>query len=281
MKAPQTINIGRARVRLLNLGTLLVDLTDWFGAADAARTPELAALLALPAELPMLVVLIVLPETIILVDACDPLSIAESSYAEPGYQPPPDLDAQLAAAGIAPAQIEHVVLTHLHFDHISGVSREQSGRLVACFPRAQHYVGRSDWRAAQEDMRDPATLEHRTLAVIERDGLVRLADQHAELCPEVSVLAAPGETPGHQIVRVHSNGQTLYCLGDLYHHAVEIEWPELVVPWADPAAMRRSRDMLVAAALAEDAVLTASHIPGFGPLRPESSGRRWHAIGAE
>lgn len=276
--AIQTIGVGRARVHLIDLGTLTVDLAGWLSVPRDEWTPETTPYLARPITMPAQVAAIELPGSVVLVDACDPLSIAESTYAGPGYRTPPDLIEQLAAIGIAPEQVDHVVLTHLHFDHYSGVARGQGGRRVPCFPRARHYVGRADWDAVAEALADPESLEHKTLGVIERHGLLQLVEGEVDLTDEISVLAAAGESPGHQIVRVRSRGQTLYCLGDLYHHPAEIEHPEWQVYWADADASRRSRQRLVAAALAEDAIVTAAHIDSPGRLRAVADGATWHAI---
>ncbi len=274
----QTVRVGQARVHIINMGTLQVDLAGWLRVPRQEWTPATTPFFEQPIVMPALSVLIELPETVIVVDACDPLAIARSLYAGTGYQPPPNLSERLAALGILPEHVEHVVLTHLHFDHFSGVTREQQGRMVPRFPRARHYVGRADWADIDEELADPDSLEHKTLAVIEQHGLLNLVDRNADLAGEVRVLAAPGETPGHQIVRIHSGGQTLYCLGDLFHHTVEIEQPECMVHWADPEMTRRSRQSLIAAALAEDALLMAAHISTLGRLRAGRDGVRWDAV---
>jgi glyoxylase-like metal-dependent hydrolase (beta-lactamase superfamily II) len=265
--------VGRARVSLINLGTLPADLADWLRVAPEHLTRDTARILGQPTVVPVLVALIELPETVVLVDACDVASLA--SHSPPG-EPPADLLAQLAALGVAADRVEHVVLTHLHFDHFSGITRAQDGRQAACFPRAQHYVGRADWGNANAKRADPDSLEGQTLGVIERLGLLRLVDGDLELGGGVRILAAPGETPGHQIVRVSSEGQMLYCLGDLYHHPLEVEHSEWLVHWADPDTTRASRRRLADAALAENALLSATHIPGLGRLRRQGTGVRWN-----
>src|SRR5262249_43968367 len=159
-----------------------------------------------------------------------------SSFAPPDYQPPPDLGAQLARIGARPEAIDHVVITHSHFDHYSGIIQVSGGQDMPHFPRACHYLGRADWDRAQAALQDPASLEGRTLALVQQHGLIALVEQRHDLGDGVEIIAAPGETPGHQIVRIHSEGQTLYCLGDLYHHPVEVDHPDWMVHWADAAA---------------------------------------------
>jgi hypothetical protein len=70
----------------------------------------------------------------------------------------------------------------------------------------------------------------------------------------------------------------LYCLGDLYHDAHEVEHPESMAYWADKPAMLSSRAALADAALAENAHLIITHIPGFGRLERSASGAIWRAV---
>lgn len=273
----RTIQVGHARVHIINAGMLHAKLEEWLRVPQQELTPATRQFFEQPLIVPVLSALIELPSTAILVDACDPLTLGNGETG-PGDYAPVDLSQQLAALGIATERVEHVVLTHLHFDHFSGVTRERRDQRVPRFPRARHHIGRADWASIHEKLADSDSLEHGTLAVIEQHGLLNLVDRDADLTGEVRILAAPGETPGHQIVRLHSNGETLYCLGDLFHHTVEVERPEWLVHWADAETTRRSRQQLIAAALAEDALLMATHIPTLGRLRATHDGVRWDAV---
>jgi glyoxylase-like metal-dependent hydrolase (beta-lactamase superfamily II) len=159
--------------------------------------------------------------------------------------------------------------------HYSGIITRRDGAESLCFPRARHHLARADWDELQDELRDPESLERRTLGLARQAGLLDLVDGRRDLAGYVTIIPAPGETPGHQIVRVASEGQVLYCLGDLYHHPVEVDRPDWMVHWADRAANLSSRRMLADAALAENATLVAAHIPGCGRLRSAGGGCRW------
>jgi glyoxylase-like metal-dependent hydrolase (beta-lactamase superfamily II) len=216
----------------------------------------------------------------LLVDAGRYEVAPDSPFAIPEYQPPPSLLARLGDAGVAPDAVDHVVLTHSHFDHINGLTAPVAGQEEPCFPRARHYLGRADWQQSwlQDELRDPVSLFSRTLGLLHQRDLLALVDGDRDLTPQVRLIAAPGETPGHQIVRIHSEGHTLYCVGDLYHFNVEVDQPEWLVHWADPALMQRSRRALVEAALAENAFLVATHIRGVGRLQRTSAGPAWEVV---
>lgn len=273
--AHTTFQFGVATVRTFTLGSLVVNLAEWLRLPAAQWPPRYAADLAQPISVPVQCIHIALPGMALLIDACDAAGIAHTSFASPGYQPPPELPMQMQASSLAPESVQHVVITHAHFDHFSGLAREHDGHRVLCFPNARHYLGQADWHALRGNLSQPDSLERRTLGVVQEHGLLALVEQQHEISAGVTIIPAPGESPGHQIVRVHSQGQTLYCLGDLYHHAIEVEHPALMVHWADAATNQRSRAMLVDAALAEDALLIAAHIDGVGRLRRTATGVVW------
>jgi hypothetical protein len=78
-------------------------------------------------------------------------------------------------------------------------------------------------------------------------------------------------------VRVHSQGQTFYCLGDLFHHPAEVEQPAWMVKWANAPANLSSRQALINAALQENALLLAAHMP-LGRLEGTPSHPRWLSL---
>jgi glyoxylase-like metal-dependent hydrolase (beta-lactamase superfamily II) len=98
-----------------------------------------------------------------------------------------------------------------------------------------------------------------------------------EIVPGITLVPAPGETPGHCIVRVRSRDASFYYLSDLFHHTCEVEHPDWVSPGRDQAAMRQSRDLLFAAAMAEVPILVYAHhpFPGWGRIRPKGAGYTW------
>lgn len=272
---PRQRHVGDALVSLFTLGVLQVDLAAWLPAAvpPAAFADDFAG----PILMPIVCAHIALPDFALVVDCCNPVIIPHTSYAPTDHEQPPAILDQMMALGIDPAAIQHVVITHSHFDHICGLvlPAESGDRLT--FPNAMHYLGRADWNQIKGNLANPETLESRTLGLIERQGLLELIDAPRALGDAVRIIPAPGETPGHQIVRLNSGGETLYCLGDLYHHQVEMALPNQSVHWADGEANVQSRAALAEAALAERALLTAAHIAGFGDAQRALEGVGWTA----
>lgn len=118
------------------------------------------------------------------------------------------LESSLAALGLAPADVTHVVASHCHFDHIGGwLTRDGSGALVPLFPRAVHRVPRVEIAAAKSP--DPARkggYEPELVRVIERAGLLQPYAAEEELLPGLVAHEAAGHSDGVSVITVNEAG---------------------------------------------------------------------------
>lgn len=281
MNSPiQQFQLGEALIRVFNVGETRMALAEMLNATEAEWSPRYHEHFAEPVHAPILCVHITMPTMTVLVDS-GVYDFPESSpFALPNYTPPPSLPEQLVAAGLALAEVDHLIITHAHGDHFNATTVEQDEITVPAFPHAQLHLGRADWEraATEEALQDPNSLASRTFGVYHKAGRLVLESGVSDLGEGVQIIAAPGETPGHQIVRIHSQGQTLYCLGDLYHHIVEVEQDGWGVTWSDIAAAQVSRRAFAQQAVTEDALLIATHIGGMGRLVPTGEGVAWEAV---
>lgn len=272
-----SFQLGEAAVRVFDAGLLGAVASEWYAQPAEEWPAEYRSALATPLQVPVQCIHVGLPRTSVLVDAGTFDLAPDSPSMIPGYVPPPPLLEQLSAAGIAPESVEHVVITHAHFDHFNAVTTLDGEKWMPSFPNAQVYVGRGDWESAtmQAALRDPDSQESQTFGVLHAHGRLQVVDGDRELAPGVQILATPGETPGHQAVRVASGGRILYCLGDLVHHEMEVMRLEWAVNWADATATAASRRAIFGRAAAEDALLVATHITGVGGVRSTGGGWVW------
>ena len=102
-------------------------------------------------------------------------------------------------------------------------------------------------------------------------------DGDREVAPGVAMLHAPGETAGHCVVRLDAGGERFYALGDLFHHACEVEHLDWASPWVDLAAMRASRERLLAEAVPTNAIVVFTHepFPPWGRIVQAGEGYRF------
>jgi glyoxylase-like metal-dependent hydrolase (beta-lactamase superfamily II) len=270
------LRLGQAAITVFCSAGFRAPLRELMTVPEPDFTPALARLLDEPTTFPCWSIHIALGPASALVDPGRYIAPPGDPWHLPAAEIPPDLGEQMAAAGIDPASITHVIITHLHDDHF-GAAWCASG---PCFANARHLLSRADWDSAdfRKWLADPDSSASQILGRLYARGLVDLVEGGQSLAEGIDLIPAPGETPGHQIVRVHSGGQTLYCLGDLYHHALEVSRPEWMAEWTDAEAARRSRALLSECALTEDALLIAAHIPSLGRLRRIPAGVEWQPL---
>ena len=199
-----------------------------------------------------------------------------SQWRAPRHRRSPGVVAGLAALGVTPEEITHVLITHAHSDHVAGGAVERDGALVPRYPNATYSIGRADWEGSPERADTNSQLV-KNLGPAEAAGKLELVDRERTIAPGITMIAAPGESAGHCIVRVVSDGATFYFLGDLFHHPCEVPHRDWVSSGRDGAALIASRDALLAAAPAADALLMTTHMPfpGFGRIRETPDGPVW------
>jgi glyoxylase-like metal-dependent hydrolase (beta-lactamase superfamily II) len=193
----------------------------------------------------------------------------------------PGLAAAMAQLGWEAEAVTHVVITHAHFDHYAGVVIEQDGALVPRFPNARHFVGHADWEGNPERAEPDSDLNRR-LGAIFASGLLEVVDGEREIAPGITLLISPGETPGHLAVRVDTADRALFVLGDLVHHACEVEHLDWVPGDRDGDAMRASRARIFAAADRAEGVVVTAHerFPPWGRIVAAGDGYRWERASA-
>ncbi len=122
----------------------------------------------------------------------------------------------LIQAGLTADDIDLVIFTHLHFDHLAGSLREEAGQLKAVFPRATHCVQRGEWRDALNGRSTMKSSYRPTdMAALKEQADLNLLYGDSELSPYISTFITGGHTEWHQGVMVSGNYQKLAYPGDL------------------------------------------------------------------
>ncbi len=201
------------------------------------------------------------------------------SETEPGR-----LDAALRAVDVDPSEVDFVVITHLHFDHVGWNATEVDGVPVLFFPRATYVLSAAEWSYLLSEVdRHAAEPTYVTTCVrpLEAGGRLRLVDPPVRLTDEVSLLPAAGHTPGHVVVRVESRGERATIIGDASHHAGQVEYPQWAPLWDQAPAQAAATRAELFASIAEDAshVVVAGHwgFPGVGHVVHGEHGLRFRA----
>jgi glyoxylase-like metal-dependent hydrolase (beta-lactamase superfamily II) len=157
----------------------------------------------------------------------------------------------LAELGVEPASIDVVVLTHLHFDHVGGCTRQTATGLEPVFPRARHVVQRAELDAARTPHdRNRASYLAENLEPLVAAGLVEVVEGEVEVVPGVRVVPSPGHSRGHQSVLIDGGDQQALFLGDVVPTAVHVPMPWIMGYDLDVEGTLRSRRSLYDRALA-------------------------------
>ena len=183
------------------------------------------------------------------------------------------LPGALAAAGIAPADIATVFLTHLHADHIGWVPL-----VVSCsFPMRWSCAVPSRGRRRRSPPRPASSRAGGGLRPPGPRVLRPIDAATVELAPGVSAHHSPGHTPGHYVVRVSSNGEDAYLLGDVVHHPLQLNDQGIsFLSETEPERVLRAREELLTALQGRNVSIGMTHFPGLNFQRiTTAKGREW------
>jgi len=173
----------------------------------------------------------------------------------------------LAAAGLDPKAVDLIVISHFHPDHINGI-KDKDNDLV--FPNAEITVPEAEWNfwmddanmnAAAADLKLTFRNQRRIFSGIAKN--ITRFKTGAEVAPGIVTLAAPGHTPGHTVVAIHSGDQSLLVLGDTAQHpAVFARHPDWQAAFdIDGGAAVATRKKLFDRAAADRMLVTGYHFP--------------------
>ena len=212
----------------------------------------------------------------------------------------PFLD-NLAWAGVRPEDVDVVVNTHIHTDHVGWNTRRENGDWVPTFPNATYLVPRID-----HDYFEPVNEHRRPAPVTDADwlrrrgshivfgdsvrpvvqaGLVTLWEDRYAIDRNLSLEPAPGHTPGSSVLRLRSGSDRAVFVGDILHSPVQLAEPDANSCFCEDAAgARATRRRILAEASDERILLVPAHFPGHGAaeVQARSDGyavTRWAGFG--
>lgn len=192
----------------------------------------------------------------------------------------------LQAGGISPQDIDTVILTHGHPDHLGGNTNAE-GKPV--FANARFVIWKEEWDFWMSEQAEIKLDEHsrEVLLGYARKNLSPIQSQlsligcETEILPGIQAMAAPGHTPGHMALAISSRGEQLLCLSDTVLHPIHLEQPDwFATVDLDPEKVVATRHRLLTKAATDKALVIAFHLPfpGLGRVVPKGKGWQWQPI---
>lgn len=178
-------------------------------------------------------------------------------------RPSGDLLAGLAALGVAADEIDHVINTHLHWDHCGGNTDFIGEEAVARYPNATYWVQRTEWaQASHPDARTRGTYFSENFTPIVRAGKFKLLNGDYSFSRHLQCVVTPGHTRAHQSIVITSGDWSGLFVADMASYAINLAkaaW----LPSYDvlPLENIRTKERWADWALARDAWLFFQHDP--------------------
>ena len=187
------------------------------------------------------------------------------------------------ANGVRPDEVEMVVMTHLHRDHVGWNLGFEGGRYLPTFPNARYWMSAKDWEVCHQPDVQPQRFPNAPSCVwpLADLGLVELMHGEHTLTGALTAVPTPGHTPGHMSILITSGGERALVLGDAAHSPVQLNEPDWVSRAdMDPDLTRQTRRALLERLEREQILVAAGHFaaPGFGRIVRLEGRRYWRGV---
>lgn len=193
---------------------------------------------------------------------------------------------RLHAAGCHPEDVNLVLCTHMHVDHVGWNTRLANGRWVPTFPHAKYVFSKEEYEQYQPENLRPEcpppfmySYQDSVLPVIESGQALIVSGEH-QVNDILTVIPSPGHTPGHVTIRAADGNQAGLFLGDVIHNPVQIADPDLNSAYCEiPHVARQSRRQLLERAVETNSLLVPGHFlaPHVGRVAREDDHYRFIA----
>ncbi len=230
----------------------------------------------------------VLQHTSTVIDTGDDLVLVDTGVGPAGLPDAGLLIDNLRREGIQPQDITVVFLTHGHADHVGGTVTATGNPL---FSNARYVMGQEEWafwsdEAAVAEAIPNADFRQGHLDSFQKnllplEGMIELIGADTEVAPGLTAIATPGHTPGHMSLRVESDGDSFWSLGDVALHALQLQYPEFTGVFdTDPDQTVETR-RTVFEQIAGNGQATFNHVdpfPSLGDIVSDGDAWTWQPV---
>lgn len=175
---------------------------------------------------------------------------------------------RLAAAGVRPEEIDLVMCTHLHHDHVGWNTQQRDGKWVPTFPNARYVFSKPDVDYFSKVDADPkegpaelGTFRECVIPILEYGKADLVSGGPHRLNEFIEIDSAPGHSPGHVFFKLESKGERAAFIGDVWHHLLQVHYPDWNFPKnSDAAQARVSRRKVLDYCASSGALVFPGHV---------------------
>ena len=150
-------------------------------------------------------------------------------------------------AGFTRENVDAVVCTHLHVDHVGWNTMLEGGKWVPTFPNARYLIGKKEyahWKSVENEEQQQILAD--SVQPIFDAGLAEEVEMDHRISPEIRLMPTAGHTPGHVSVVIESKGKSAVITGDMMHHPCQIGHPDWTPAFdSDKEAAKATRHAMV------------------------------------
>ena len=185
---------------------------------------------------------------------------------------------RLSRAGVRPEDVDYVLMTHLHADHVGWNTVKVNGAWIPTFPNARHVFakGEQDFYGTPAGVPRLCVYEDSVLPLVQAGLTDVVADDGGAYLEDITFHPTPGHSFRHMAISLRSDGETALFSGDVMHHPLQVYRPEWnSVFCGSPDQARRSRQWLLDHAARERAIVFPAHFAGRSAGRVVRDGERY------
>jgi len=258
----QSLQLGNCQLFLLHDGAFSIDCGALFGIVPKIIWKKLVNADAMNrCEITINPLLVKTPEHHVLIDPGLGDKYSEKQRFIYNIKKEKTIIDSLKEIDLTPEDIDIVIATHAHFDHIgAGTRANEDGKIVPTFPNARYYFQRGEWEdASNPDERTRATYFKENFLPLQEHGLVEFIDGDAQILPQIRVEKTGGHTKHHQMVIIESEGKTAVYPGDILPSTFHLPIPYVMALDLYPVEVMEAKRKLYQRAIEENWLIIIDH----------------------